>query len=325
VSENGVVQRPLHIINTALNLVASRELAWQHRKAASFSFTPLHCGFELPVPARNAQGDAVPVTHSRRGAFRPTKQYLYPNGGPWLGSALAISGAAASPNQGYHSSPALAVMLTVFNVRLGQWCANPMRECWQRRSPRIAGKYLAKELFGLTNEASPFVYLSDGGHFENLGVYELVRRRCAVIVACDGSGDPEYQFEDLANAIRKCEVDLGVTIDIDVERIRPQKGGRESRSHYALGVIRYDLSPEGGEPGTLLYIKSSLTGREPVDIKHYAAIEETFPQQSTSDQWFDETQFESYRHLGFHVAMTSLDTAATAARGDLSRALRYLG
>jgi len=322
---SGRVQRPLHVINTALNLVASRELAWQHRKAASFCFTPLYSGFELPVPARDGWfGHPVAPEAAQRGAFRPTARYLYRDGGPWLGSAFATSGAAASPNQGYHTSPALSVMLTVFNVRLGQWCANPMEASWQVRSPRIAGRYLLMELLGLTSERSPFVYLSDGGHFENLGIYELVRRRCAVIVACDAGADPSYQFEDLANAIRKCEVDLGVTIDIQVDAIRPPPGEREGKAHHAVGVIRYDLSPEGGEPGTLLYIKSSLTGGEPVDIQHYAQVERTFPQQATSDQWFDEVQFESYRHLGYYIVMGLLERAAAAAAGDLARALRCL-
>ena len=106
--------------------------------------------------------------------------------GVWLGSAMAISGAAASPNMGYHSSPAVTFLMTVFNVRLGHWSPNPSNaKTWKQHSPSFGGTYLLKELFGLTDYTSSFVYLSDGGHFENLGVYELVRRRVTTIVVID--------------------------------------------------------------------------------------------------------------------------------------------
>ncbi len=104
--------------------------------------------------------------------------------GASLGVALAISGAAASPNMGYHSSPALAFLMTVFNVRLGRWCGNPVDEsAWTRPGPHVAAWRLLRELLGLTTSTSGYVYLSDGGHFENLGLYELVRRRCRFVVA----------------------------------------------------------------------------------------------------------------------------------------------
>ena len=101
-------------------------------------------------------------------------------------NAVTISGAAASPNEGYHSSPSVAFLLTVFSVRLGSWFQNPRRpEVWRKPGPAHGLKPLLSELFGLSNDRSDFVYLSDGGHFEGLGIYELVRRRCRFIVACD--------------------------------------------------------------------------------------------------------------------------------------------
>ena len=57
----------------------------------------------------------------------------------------------------------------------------------------------------------------------------------------------------------------------------------------------------GAEPGMLIYIKASLNGNEPPDVKQYAALDPRFPHQATSDQFFDESQFESYRRLGLHV------------------------
>ena len=284
-------QGPYPIINTALNLVGGKELAWQQRKAASFVFTPQYCGYELTAAADNK--DAL------TGCYQSTKEYLEDGDGLLLGEAMAISGAAASPNMGYHSSPAVAFLMTVFNVRLGWWSGNPRnRTIWRKSQPKWGLYYLLKELLGLTDDESDFVYLSDGGHFENLGIYELVRRRCRTIIVSDAGCDPEYSFEDLGNAVRKIRVDFGVPIDIDVTPIK------EKKKHCVIGTIRYSARDGVGAPdGTLVYIKPVLCGKEPADVVNYkAASKDTnFPHQTTADQWFDEAQFESYRMLGYHT------------------------
>jgi hypothetical protein len=211
---------------------------------------------------------------------------------------MGISGAAASPLSGYHTKPALAALMTVFNVRLGQWLGNPAHaDAWRSASPLFGGRCLLRELTGSADANARFVYLSDGGHFENLGVYELVRRRSKLIVACDAGCDPDYAFDDLANLIRKCRIDLGTDIDICVEKLRPKDGFKHTACHFAVGVISY---PGGGE-GVLLYIKASLTGEEPPDILNYAARHPAFPHDTTADQFFDEDQFETYRALGYHI------------------------
>jgi hypothetical protein len=301
-------QRPLQIVNTAINLVRGSELAWQTRKAASFTFTPLACGFELP-PHSPGQSGGTGCT----GGYRPAREYMR---GVTLGGAFAISGAAVSPSMGSHTTPGVAFLLTVFNVRVGRWCGNPCHpKTWKRFGPTLGGRYLVSELFGLTDRNSPYVYLSDGGHFENLGIYELVRRRCSTVVAVDAGCDPHYEFTDLANAIRKCYADFGVVIEIDVSASRPADGIRHIRAHHAVGAIRY---PErGGRPGfngTLLYIKASLDGGEPPDLMNYAFEEIDFPHQSTADQFFDETQFESYRKLGHHIGCAVLRDAVARLR-----------
>ena len=282
-------QKPIHIVNTALNLVGGKELAWQQRKAAAFSFTPLFTGFALP-----------PTTEiSAEEGFWPTA--IYAGGsGPSMGNLMAISGAAASPNMGYHSDPAMGFLLTVFNVRLGRWCANPASNdarIISRHGPAVGWWFLLKELFGMTSAVSDFVYLSDGGHFENLGLYELVRRRCQTIVVSDASHDPNYTFEDLGNAIRKCRVDLGVEITINVDPIRLRKDTAFSSDPVAVGEIRY---PGDGEiaSGRMIFIKTGLTGEEPAELREYKANHPEFPHRSTSDQFFDEPTFESYRSLG---------------------------
>jgi hypothetical protein len=273
-----VCQRPYPIFNTALNLVSGKQLAWQERRAAAFSLSPLACGYSFTLPDEKGQC----LSH-----YRPTVQYM---DGAWLGSAMAISGAAASPNMGYHSSPALCFLMTVFNVRLGHWSPNPANDqVWQQRGPTFGGTYLLKELFGLTDYSSPFGYLSDGGHFENLGVYELVRRRVAIIVVIDAGQDEHRTYDDLGNAIRKCYADFGVVIDVHANALKT--------GYWAVGRIVYPDAPEG----TLIYLKPALTGCEPADLQNYSLTHPGFPHQPTSDQWFDESQFESYRKLGHWI------------------------
>ncbi len=295
-------QRPYHLVNTALNLVSGDNLAWQQRKAAAFCMTPRYAGFELPVCSREGKVQT---------GFRPASDFLYSGfGGLWLGSAMAISGAAASPNMGYHSSPSVAFLLTVFNVRLGHWVGNPLhRTAWRNSGPSLGGLYLVSELFGLTNEKTRYVYLSDGGHFENLGIYELVRRRCRYIVASDAGQDGNCGFEDLGNAMRKCYTDFGVRIEIDVESMRPDEKTRSARRCFSVGQIHY---PDG-MTGTLIYLKPSLTEKTPADVLNYALQNMAFPHESTADQWFSEAQFESYRKLGYSMGMRLFGTAQSAA------------
>jgi hypothetical protein len=309
---NAAYAGPYPIVNAALNFTAGQQLAWQERKAASFVFTPLFCGFEAPPETGNHGG--------RRGAalrlfgYRRTREYAYPPSGIHYGTAVAISGAAVNPNQGYHSSPAIAFLLTVFDVRLGWWLGNPRRdETARKSSPRFGLMYLIYELLGLSDDRAGFVSLSDGGHFENLGIYELVRRRCKVIVACDAEQDGDLTFNGLAGAVRKCRTDFNVEIDVDPSRIARLPDAKTSRTHCVVGSIRYPDDP--GNPGLLIYVKSSLTGEEPTDVLEYASSHPEFPHESTADQWFDESQFESYRRLGYHIATTTFEPALRLLAG----------
>lgn len=218
-------------------------------------------------------------------------------GGISLGTAMAISGAAANPNAGHHSSPAVAFLLTVFNARLGWWLGNPRRERWTMPSPKIGLLYLLSELFGFSGINRAYVNLSDGAHFDNMGLYELIRRRCRFIIVCDGEQDEKYSFNGLAGAVRKCRIDFGAIIDISTDQLIPARRNA-SRKHVAVGSITYP----GHGCGTLIYIKASMTGDEPPDVQEYHHRHEEFPHQPTADQFFDESQFESYRALGQHIA-----------------------
>ena len=305
-------RRPLYpLIGTALNLTATRQLDWQDRKAASFCLTPRYCGYVPPSSRKGAApiGDLPPLSRksaapAESGDKRETLAQVLS-----LGSAVAISGAAVSPNMGYHSSPAVTFLLTVFDARLGWWLPNPHHESRPKadKTPSSLVR-MVYEMLGLTRDDDSFVYLSDGGHFENLGLYELVRRRCRFIVCVDAGADRARSFADLGNAVQKCRVDFGANIAIDVSALRPGPDGRSERG-CAVGSIEYT----NGQIGTLLYLKPTLTGAEPADVAHYASAHRSFPHESTGDQYFDEKQFESYRRLGEHVASMAIEPALDRA------------
>jgi hypothetical protein len=285
---------PFHVINISLNVVSSQNLAWQERKAEPFTVTPLHSG-------------------SSYVGYRESEKY---GGGISLGTAMAISGAAASPNMGYYSSPAVTFLMTLFNVRLGWWFGNPGQageKTFGNEGPAFAVVPLVQEALGLTTDGRRYVYLSDGGHFENLGLYEMVRRRCRYIIVSDAGGDPQFLFEDLANAVRKVAIDLGVHISFkNLERLkpRPPKGDvGPGQPYHAIGEIDYGAPGGAGGKGLILYIKAGYHGTESAGIRGYAKVNPEFPHESTIDQWFTESQFESYRALGFELTDSILNEA----------------
>lgn len=304
-------QKPLHVVNIALNLVSGDNLAWQQRKAESFTVTPLHAG-------------SARLGYRRAAAYAKNEKGL----GISLGTAVAISGAAASPNMGYHSSPAVMFLLALFNARLGWWLGNPGAagdSTFDRDSPRFAIRPLLAETFGLTDDRNKYVYLSDGGHFENLGLYEMVLRRCRIIVVSDAGCDPTCSFEDLGNAVRKIRVDLGVPIELHKIPIYSRKSGEQGKC-CAMGVIQYSCIDGPGTDGLLLYVKPSFYGDESADIFNYAQANPLFPHEPTTDQWFSESQFESYRALGFHAisAICGGEWRGTTLDDLLQQARRYL-
>ncbi|HEX4964445.1 MAG TPA: hypothetical protein VF173_26755 [Thermoanaerobaculia bacterium] len=285
--------RPLPLVNIALNLVAGEDLAWQQRKAENFSVTPLHCG-------------------NGRLGYRRSQSYGDERGIS-LGTAIATSGAAASPNMGANSSPAVAFIMALLNARLGIWLGNPGplgRDTWTRNGPRSSALLLIAEALGFTNDRHPYVNLSDGGHFENLALYEMVRRRCRFMVVGDAGHDPDYAYDDLGNAIRKIRIDFGISIDFadrinifpkDLERANP------AARYCAVGNVRYrDVDGPGAPDGVLIYVKPAICLTESYDVYNYARSSLTFPHESSADQFFTESQFESYRALGREAILTTV-------------------
>jgi hypothetical protein len=291
VADPATLNGPLHIVNCALNLGGSTDLALHTRHSASFTLSPLHCGSAYLSHDQHGHAEEI--------GFVTTSQFGHRSGGPTLGQAISVSGAAASPNMGYHTSSVIAFLMTLFNVRLGWWFPNPKDTGGGAMSPHFSLSYLGAELFGGASDKTSFVMVSDGGHFENLAAYELIRRRCGVIVVSDGECDEKYTFGGLGTLIRMCEVDFGCRIAIDVDDLRPRTGDEAwSKRRFAVGDITY----RDGSTAILIYLKASMTGKEDTSVRQYKSSHPEFPHESTGDQFYGEDQFESYRHLGRDIS-----------------------
>lgn len=274
---------PYHLINTALNLQGSDDPQLRDRKTVPFVLAQRFCGSDYT-------------------GYCPTEHFETLDPRFNLGTAMAISAAAAAPNMGAITVRPLAFILTLLNIRLNYWLPHPARtgrRSWYHRLLywRPGLFYLLAEAFGNVNQRTSFINCSDGGHIENLAVYELLKRRCRTIVCVDGEADPNFAFFGLITLQRYAEIDFGARIDIDLNEIRPNEDG-VSPKHHAIGTITYN----DGEQGTFIYLKLSYSGDEPEYIRFYKRQSPIFPHESTSDQFFGETQFEVYRALGHHVA-----------------------
>jgi hypothetical protein len=306
VSECNASERaPYHLVNCALNVPASTNPKMQGRLTDFFLFSRRFCG--------------SPLT-----GYHTTDDWEEFNPDLDLGTAMAISGAAAAPQMGLGTIKNLSFWLALFNVRLGYWIRNPAKPHRTFKTPPGL-PYLLSEMFGLANETHPYINISDGGHIENLGVYELLRRRCKYIVAIDGEQDETMTFQGLTTLLRLAYIDLGITIDVGLDALRLAATGL-SHSHFALCRIRYPRDERDGDEcyGYLLYLKLSLTGNEGEFIRRYRLDEPAFPHTSTANQFFSEAQFEAYRSLGEHVGDKMFLPAIVGeemARGDASVAL----
>jgi len=296
---------PYPIVNAALNIENSQYANKRGRNADFFVFTPDYIG-----------SDATGYIGTQRiKNEKPTFN---------LGTAMAISGAAVSSNMGTHTIKPLAFTLAILNIRLGYWLRNPRlfdagpaKIPWRDRL--IAGLFklptivLFTEMFSWIDERSPKVYLTDGGHIENLGVYSLMKRRCELIIAIDAEADTTMSFGALLALERYARIDLGAIIELPWQAIREQtlatnkafddanQNGtpvpRTPGPHCAAGRIQYGPDKEG----ILLYVKASMSGDEDDYILDYKRRYRDFPQETTGDQFFSEEQLEVYRALGFHI------------------------
>jgi hypothetical protein len=307
---------PYPLINCNVILTNAVAPHYRARLGDSFLLSPLYCG-------SNATG-YMATTHFERDLMT-------------LPTAMAISGAAANPHagnfgEGKSTQNAVSFLMTFFGLRLGYWSFNPASKLfglsrWVRPNYLLPG---LGSLLGLHHsERNMFIELSDGGHFDNTGVYELIRRRVPVIIIADGGADPDDTFDSLGNMIERCRVDFGTSIvfpdaDYDLTGLIPGSMAASSLESaklydqkymlamrgYAVGDIVYPPLPEQGSfVGKVVYIKTCLTRNLPGDLYAYKSANPSYPNQPTLDQFFDERQFEAYRELGYQLTRQFLGDA----------------
>jgi hypothetical protein len=291
----GTTGAPYHLLNATLNVQGATDTALRYRKGVSFIFSPRFIGSTVTGYASSSAMESADPELS-------------------LASAMAISAAAAGPNMGSFTQGPLRLLLTLCNLRLGYWLPSPRRVAVGGAPGKRPGpRHVLLEALGAINANGRYVNVSDGGHFENLGVYELLRRRCRLIVAIDGEEDTQGQFNGLVTLMRIARIDLGVSISADLTSLRRMSGAFSER-HWLWARIHYSL-PDGSEMlGHLLYIKASLSGDESEHIRAYHARSPAFPHEPTVDQFFDENQFESYRALGEHIGERSIEDSEFLAK-----------
>ena len=295
---------PYHLVNTNVILVGSKNRKRQIRGGDAFLLSPKYCGSSATGWVETAKYmEKDPLT---------------------LATAVAISGAAANPNTGAGGTGptrnrVLSLLMALLNVRLGYWVPHPCKP-----KPRRVANHFRAACYELSrrgySEDQKLLQISDGGHFENLGVYELVRRRVKLIICCDGTADPNFSFGDLQVLVRRIGVDFGAKLEFDsrnqLERIIPRDRGHQyptgvhfADQGYIKGKIIYPETNGDGTQveSTLILLKSTMIQHLGLLLKGYKGANPDFPDQSTADQFFDEEQFEAYRELGYEIAKKMID------------------
>jgi len=295
-------RRPYHLINTCLVTSDSDKRRFRGRGGDNFILSPLFCGSDATGWVATAKGMATLS----------------------IATAMAVSGAALNAHTGPHGTgllrnKAYAAVLSLLGLNLGYWARNPMqyKDGAEPRyhMPTLLRPGIAALAGRRLNEEGRYVQLSDGGHFENLAIYELIRRKVGFLWLSDAGQDLNFGFEDLANAIERIRVDFGVNIRFrqepyDLTHLIPGSAQTETpasknfadeyklaKRGYAIGTIEYPDAPHG----VIVYVKSTLTRGLPGDLYGYKKRNADFPHQTTLDQFFDEDQFEAYRELGYRL------------------------
>jgi len=334
---------PYHIINTNVVLVESPNKKFRGRGGDNFILSPLYCG-------SNATGWSRTRHFMNNEMTLPTAMAI---------SGAAANPDAGIGGEGPTRNRALSLLMSLLNIRLGYWAPHPDPEIHRRENgengkvklkklnplygfrPNFFHPMLTSTAFGTfvkkirsslswnqkagsylgKTEKSHFVELTDGGHFENLGLYELIRRKLKTIIVCDAGADPGFDFTDLANAIEKIRVDFGVVIKLDINPLVPGNSDPKNGLRCAdCGFITAKVLYPDNSVGKLIYIKTTFTEGMYADLVYYKKQNPLFPDQPTSDQFFDEKQFEAYRGLGNFIAKKLTAKYTLTEQGDIEPA-----
>jgi hypothetical protein len=303
------------------------------RHITSFTFSPESIGGPLVGAMRTTEFEQVFAGRNARGRDLT------------LPAAVAMSGAAIAPSMGKSASRSFTFLLALANIRLGVWVPNPRwvagsTRTWRRPSPG----YLLRELVGRNRVDSRYLFVTDGGHYENLGLVELLRRGCTTIYCFDASGG---EFEALGDAVALARSELGVEIDIRPDPL--MAGSGSSREHVQRAARKGESAAESptetedrslsqqiaitatftyrdGTKGRLIYAHNVMTREAKWDVRAHNRADPAFPHDSTGDQLFTDFKFESYRELGQQAGASALALSAgldrSAPAGSSTRRLR---
>ena len=302
------------------------------RRVTSFTFSSETVGGplvgavatrEMEKPFMSPDGDSP--RNVRRGQPRTLFEWAADNARKHrrrdmtLPAVIAMSGAAISPSMGKITRRPLTFLMALANVRLGVWVPNPRwlgdwneDEGLRRRSLRPRPSYLLRELFGLNKIGAKYLYVTDGGHYENLGLVELLRRGCTEVYCFDASGVGQHQadYGALGEAIALARSELGVEIEFDED---PKELEPDEKTHLAAkdmvkGTIRYPDGPDG----VLIYVRNAMTARAPWDARAHQIEDPRFPHNSTVDQLYTDQKFEAYRVLGQRAGEEAVEAMFSA-------------
>ena len=289
---------PYHLLNTHVVLTSLDERAGTDAAARerlrlrggdSFLLSPRSCG-------------------SRVTGWCDTSRFM--SGSLTLATAMAISGAAVNPNAaaagvGPQRSTSFAVLMSLLNIRLGFWAPNPRG---RRRDP--IPNHVHPGLTGCIDRLTPdsdFLELTDGGNFENVGVYELLRRNVRTILVCDAGADPDYAFADLQNLLSRAEADFNVAIAFvpqpPLGALMPSPAAAGAYPHglslSSQPFVEATITYANRETGRLFYLKAAIFSALRLHVLGFKGANPGFPDDPTTDQFFSESRFEAYRELGF--------------------------
>lgn len=310
------IAAPIHLINVTLNITVdpAEQLVQRDRKGKPLCIAPgkrLHSGLSNISFILDGEVRKRYKNYSFNSEINQPLTVSY-----WI----ATSGAALSTGLGRATSLGTSLALGLANVRLGTWwpCNFEPKGCWRPEFRKLVGTqtYLLYEFtasfHGLRRE---FQYLSDGGHFENTAAYELIRveRDIELIVVCDCGCDANYQFDDLANLIRLARIDQSLEIEVDTDILSHKilgpifgnvcdfKQTETVDQRCALLCNVFNKDGQRDLQSRILVLKPRVIAGVPIDVRNYAKQNPEFPNESTANQFFNETQFESYRQLGLNI------------------------
>jgi hypothetical protein len=302
-----------------------RPLSRKRRKYASFVYSHDRCG--LPgVPGASFATTDLERLQTRAGISAGREPLVS------LMTAVASTGAAISPAMGRRTSEVLRPAIALSNVRLGRWLPNPLSarirrdvehadaDKRMRRKNGIGGSYdeFVPELFGLHHSDAPRVYISDGGHYDNLGLLALLQARCAEIWCVDAEADSEGKAGQLRDAISLAETELGVRIDVDLAVFPGPAAGMLGQTHVSGDIVYRD-----GTRGRLVVIKLGLTPESDEALRSYRLEDKGFPYHGTfwpplRVMWYGTRRFDHYRRVGHANTLRASRGEPTGLRGSLA-------